>query len=64
KPKNHEELGRARLLLREARKGEIADGILKAVAAGLNCPPGDMPQPDRSRDKLQVNPALSDLLRV
>ena len=64
KPKNHEELGRARLLLRDARKGEIADGILKAVAAGVNCAAADMPQPDRSREKLQVNPALADLLRV
>tara|TARA_R110002049_G_scaffold23545_6_gene83483 strand:+ start:8567 stop:9724 length:1158 start_codon:yes stop_codon:yes gene_type:complete len=64
KPKNTEELGRARLLLREGRKGEIADGILKAVAAGQACKADDMPQPDRSRDKLQVNPALSDLLRV
>ncbi|KIN72550.1 ribonuclease D [Sulfitobacter guttiformis] len=64
KPKNHEELGRARLLLREARKGEIADGILKAVAAGLACSNDDLPQPDRSREKLQVNPALADLLRV
>lgn len=64
KPKNHEELGRARLLLRDARKGEIADGILKAVQAGVNCRASDMPQPDRSRDKLQVNPALADLLRV
>jgi len=64
KPKNHEELGRARLLLREARKGDIADGILKAVADGLSCPASDMPQPDNSRDKLQVNPALADLLRV
>jgi ribonuclease D len=64
KPANSEELGRARLLLREARRGEIAEGILKAVAAGLSVKPGDMPQPDRSRDKLQVNPALADLLRV
>ncbi len=64
KPANGEELGRARLLLREARRGEIAEGILKAVAAGLSVKPGDMPQPDRSRDKLQVNPALADLLRV
>ncbi|MCX7565551.1 ribonuclease D [Sulfitobacter sp. F26169L] len=64
KPKNHEELGRARLLLRDARKGEIADGILKAVAKGVSCPSGDLPQPDRSREKLQVNPALADLLRV
>lgn len=64
KPKNAEELGRARLLLREARRGDIAEGILKAVADGVNCPPDRMPQPDRSRDKLQVNPALADLLRV
>lgn len=64
KPKNHDELGRARLLLREARRGDIADGILASVAAGVSCPSDDMPQPDRSRDKLQVNPALADLLRV
>jgi len=64
KPKNHEELNRARLLLRDARKGEIADGILKAVAAGIACPNDKLPQPDRSREKLQVNPALADLLRV
>ena len=64
KPKNYEELGRARLLLRDARKGDIADGILKAVAAGLACPNDDLPQADRSREKLQVNPALADLLRV
>ncbi|KEJ87970.1 ribonuclease D [Sulfitobacter donghicola] len=64
KPKNHEELGRARLLLRDARKGEIAEGILKAVAAGVACANNDLPQPDRKREKLQVNPALADLLRV
>ena len=64
KPSNGEELNRARLLLREARKGEIAEGILKAVAAGVACKAADMPQPDRKRDKLQVNPARADLLRV
>ena len=64
KPKNNEELGRSRLLLREARRGDIADGILAAVTAGLECPQDDMPRPDRTRDKLQVNPALADLLRV
>ncbi len=64
KPTNTEELGRARLLLREARRGDIADGILAAIKAGASCKPAEMPQPDRSRDKLQVNPALADLLRV
>lgn len=64
KPVTHKDLSRSRLLLREARKGEVADGILKAIEAGMNCPPEDMPKPDRSREKLQVNPALADLLRV
>jgi len=64
KPQNIGDLGRSRLLLREARKGDIADGILAAVQEGLNCPEADLPCPDRSREKLQVNPALADLLRV
>ena len=64
KPKNNEELGRARLLLRDARKGAIADGILAAIPAGVACTPEQMPQPDRRREKMQVNPALADLLRV
>ncbi|MEP1518970.1 ribonuclease D [Ascidiaceihabitans sp.] len=64
KPKNSEDLGRSRLLLREARKGDIANGILAAVETGVNCAPDKMPKPDRTREKLQVNPALADLLRV
>ncbi|MEO0401271.1 MAG: ribonuclease D [Pseudomonadota bacterium] len=64
KPKSYEDLGRSRLLLREARKGDIADGILAAVARGVDMDPAEMPKPDRSREKLQVNPALADLLRV
>ncbi|MDO6485249.1 ribonuclease D [Shimia thalassica] len=64
KPKSLQDLGRSRLLLREARKGEIAEGILAAIEAGHNCPPEDLPRPDKSREKLQVNPALADLLRV
>jgi ribonuclease D len=64
RPSNHEELGRSRLLLREARRGEIADGILAAVKAGLEMPSDQMPKPDLSREQLQVNPALADLLRV
>ncbi len=64
KPANIQDLNRSRLLLREARKGEIADGILKAVAEGLSTPASDQPEPDLSRDRLQVNPAIADLLRV
>jgi len=64
KPKNGSDLGASRLLLREARRGAIADGILAAVERGMNCPADQMPKPDRSKEKLQVNPALADLLRV
>ena len=64
KPKTHEDLGRSRLLLREARKGDIADGILAAVQRGVDKPVEAQPKADRSREKMQVNPALADLLRV
>jgi ribonuclease D len=64
KPANLEELGNARLLLREARKGEIADGILEAVKRGLACPPSDFPPTEGSVENAPVNPALADLLRV
>ena len=64
KPATAQDLGRSRLLLREARRGDIADGILAAVKAGLECPNDQLPKPDRDREKLQVNPALADLLRV
>ncbi len=65
KPTDMTDLSRSRLLLREARRGEIAEGILAAVKAGLETPPEKMPTPPVSgREKLQVNPALADLLRV
>jgi ribonuclease D len=64
RPTSTEELGRSRLLLREGRKPEIADGILAAVKEGLEMRPEDMPKIDVSRDQMQVNPALADLLRV
>jgi ribonuclease D len=64
KPKDSQDLSRSRLLLREARKGEIADGIIAAIEAASKYTPEQMPKPDLERDKLQVNPALADLLRV
>ncbi|MGV8950437.1 MAG: ribonuclease D [Cypionkella sp.] len=64
RPTSVEELGRSRLLLREGRKPEIADGILAAIKAGMDMRQEDLPKPDLSRDQMQVNPALADLLRV
>jgi len=64
KPRTEKDLSRSRLLLREARRGEIAEGILKAIEIAGDYAPEDMPKPDTSRDKLQVNQALADMLRV
>jgi ribonuclease D len=64
RPTTAEELGRSRLLLREGRKTEIADGILAAVKAGMEAKPEDFPKPDTSREQIQVDSALADLLRV
>ncbi|OOY33186.1 ribonuclease D [Thioclava sp. F36-6] len=64
KPSSIEELGKSRLLLREARKGEIAEGILTAVREGLEMPNEKLPRPDNQAQQLQVDTALGDLLRV
>ena len=64
RPTTPEELGRSRMLLREGRKSEIADGILAAIKTGMETKAEDLPKPDLSREQLQVNPALADLLRV
>ncbi|QFU08183.1 Ribonuclease D [Rhodobacteraceae bacterium THAF1] len=64
KPQSEKDLGRSRLLLREARKGEIADGILAAIQHGMAVDPKNYPASKDPRDQLQVNPALADLLRV
>ena len=64
KPRNMDDLGRTRLLLREARKGEIAQGILDAVGRAMAMEPAQFPTLPTIRENLQVNPALADLLRV
>ncbi|MEL6522616.1 MAG: ribonuclease D [Pseudomonadota bacterium] len=64
KPKSLSDLGKSRLLLRDARKGPIADGIIEAVQKAMGMPPEDFPRADKSRENLAVNPALADLLRV
>lgn len=63
KPLTLEDLNRSRLLLREARRGDIADGILAAVKAGMACPPEDLPKVD-AEDRPRTDSALADLLRV
>ncbi len=62
RPTNLEELGRSRMLMREGRKTEIAEGILAAIKTGMET--GDVPKVEADREHVQVNPALADLLRV
>jgi ribonuclease D len=64
KPKSVNDLGKSRLLLRDARKGEIAEGLVAAVKRGLETPPEQQPRPTEGRDRSNLNPALADLLRV
>jgi len=64
KPKTIDELSKSRLLLREARKGEIASGLLGAIEKGLNIPDEELPEKKERLDKGILNSALSDLLRV
>lgn len=64
KPVTLDELGKSRLLLREARRGDIADGIIAAVKVGLETKPEDFPRLPDEESQLQVNTALADLLRV
>ncbi|MDT8343060.1 MAG: ribonuclease D [Thermohalobaculum sp.] len=64
RPKTVEELGRLRLVQREARKPDFAAGILGAVAEGIACPPEQrptLPPPPRRREG---SAAVADLLRV
>jgi ribonuclease D len=64
KPTSFDELNKSRLLLREARRGDIAEGIITAVKAGMEVKPEDFPRLPEESAQLQVNTALADLLRV
>lgn len=64
RPKSHEDLNRLRLLLREARKGPIADGIIAAVKRGEACPTDELPVAPVQRVKKNGTESLGDLLRV
>jgi ribonuclease D len=64
RPQSEADLAKSRLLLREGRRGDIAEGILSAVKRAAQMRPEDIPRFDGGREQLQVNPALADLLRV
>ncbi len=64
KPSSYDQLKKSRLLLRDARGGVIADGIINAVKQASQVAPEDYPKALPMRVKKQGNDGLSDLLRV
>ena len=64
KPRTTDDLSRTRLLLREARRGPISEGIIAAVATAQAYEAQDCPVVEQSKERGQQSPALSDLLRV
>jgi ribonuclease D len=64
RPHTPEELSKSRLLLREARRGDIADGILAAIATAEALPPDAIPRPPEPPERRPGTEALADLLRV
>ncbi|WP_069299431.1 ribonuclease D [Neptunicoccus sediminis] len=64
RPKVLGDLGKSRLLLREARKGAIGEGILAAVKAADAIPNDKLPHVAKARQRPQGSEGLADLLRV
>ena len=64
RPRDLEELGKARLLLRDARRGEIAESILAAIAIAETMPAAEIPRPLEAPVRKPGAEALADLLRV
>ena len=64
KPRTLADLSKSRLLLRDARKGDIAEGLVAAVCRGMDQPADKTPELVEGRDRSNLNSALADLLRV
>ena len=64
RPKTIDDLGKLRLLQREARRPEMAEALLAAVARGVECPPADRPRPPEPPKRKEGSAAVADLLRV
>jgi ribonuclease D len=64
RPKSFEDLSKSRLLLREARRGEIAEGLLAAIAAAEAVPAAEAPRVADAPARRPGAEALADLLRV
>lgn len=64
RPKTIEDLGKLRLLQREARRPEVGSEILAAVVAGEACPPDQRPSLPPAPRRREGSAAIADLLKV
>ena len=64
RPQSEKDLSKSRMLLREARKGAIADGILTAIKRASEYTSQDVERPVVTSEKTQGKEGLSELLRV
>ena len=64
KPKSFDDLSRSRLLLRDARKGRIASGILDSVKTAQDSNFEEVNKEVKLAKNLNGNSALSEMLRV
>lgn len=64
RPKTAEELGKLRLIQREARRPDVANEIIAAVAEGEACAPADRPTLPAPPNRRQGSAAVADMLRV
>ena len=64
RPKSEGDLSKSRLLLREARKGDVASGLIEAIRRGQAVKPEDQPEAPPVRQRHSGHEGLSELLRV
>lgn len=64
KPKSEGELSKSRLLLREARKGEVASGLVAAIRRGMDVDPSKYPKAPPVRQRHSGHEGLTELLKV
>lgn len=64
KPRTLSELSKSRLLLREARKGDVAEALLAAIKRGIETPKPEHPHVAQAAARKPGNEGLSELLRV
>ena len=64
RPKTTEDIGKLRLLPREARRPEVAGALLAAVAEGEACPPDQRPSVPPPPKRRHGSAAIADMLKV